>query len=320
MEKMKSKLEKLIIGALLEFTHNEHKFSPLIFQSILNELLKNESIFLSIPKSIFIIDQDLAPNNVLPVIPGLVKDFNINFRTQNFKKVEFYTEKGVLLYDGLHASAFGRMNYIYRSKGIRIYLTENQEVLIVCPYVTIDHNGFQFEQEEIDSYKISEINSDQIIQDILQYSKEDFNSKSDVRCGEQLIKMIVGIKEPFNQQFFLEYVFNPPDVDKLSQFSKDLRLKLWQVCLSNKFKKKWGEEIQENAMSFLAFLQILPSPLQVLKYIKKSTKTDGIKKILDRIQLLETNLLDKKENIIEFKPNISGIEINFNEIYRRIMK
>ena len=127
--------------------------------------------------------------------------------------------------------------------------------------------------------------------------------------------MITGIKEQFNRHFFLEYVLNPPDVDKLSQFSIDIKYKLWQVCLANKFKEKWGEEIQENAMSFLAYLHISPSPLQVLEYVKNSTKRDRINEVLDRIELLENNLLNKREDVFEFKPNISGIGINFNEIY-----
>lgn len=315
---MKSALEKLIIGALLEFSDDKYEFSPQIFQDVLEQLLKKKSILSKIPKRVIITNQELEDNEEFAAEPGLAKDIKTNFGDENYKKAKFYKQKGILLHDGLHASAFGRMNYIYRSKGVRIYLFRNSTVMLVGPYTIIDHNGFQFVQEKFESYKISEIDSYQIIQNILQYCKDDFNSQASVKCGEQLIKMITGIKEQFNRYFFLEYVLNPPDVDRLSEFSKDIRYKLWKVCLANKFKEKWGEEMQENAMSFLAYLQITPSPLQVLEYVKKSTKREGFKEVLDRIELLEKNILNKPEDVFEFKPNISGIGINFNEIYKRL--
>jgi hypothetical protein len=106
-------------------------------------------------------------------------------------------------------------------------------------------------------------------------------------------------------------------VDKVSDFSENIRLEFWNVCLSKEFKKEWGKEMQENTISFLSYLKIPPSPMQLLEFVKRNSKSAKLDKILD---MLEENFSNQKEDMFELKPNIAGFGINLNEVGKRLMK
>lgn len=314
---MRDKLEIILVGAILEFTDSKVDFLPKCLHSAMSIFFEDKSIFEQIPKRVIKSSEDFAKSEAGDSMTGLEKDWLTNRGEDNYKEIEFFKEKGVLIYDGIHASAFGRMNYFYRSKGIRIYLLENSKVLTVCPYSTIDHDGFSFVQEEIDRIKFKKVKSEKRIQELLVWTKEDFNVRGDIKINEQLIKMLTSVKKPFHRDYYLEYLLTPPDVDELSDFSESIKTEFWKVCLSKKFKKEWGKEMQENAISFLSYMKIPPSPLQILEFLKRNSKSGKLEKILEKIETLEENLTNQKEDILEFKPNLAGFGINLNEINRR---
>jgi len=315
---LREDLEIILIGAILEFSDSNITFTPKCFKSAMSILLRENSLFEQVPKKVYTSSENLKKTENDELITGLEKDISTNFGEENYNNIEYFKQKGILIYDGIHGSAFGRMSYIYRSKGIRIYLLENSRIMTVCPYSYIDHNGFDFVQEEIESQKSKNYKTEEDIQNLLVYTKEDINIQGNININEQLIKVLTSIKKPFHRDYYLEYLLTPPDVDKLSAFSEKIKIEFWNVCLSKSFKKEWGKTMQENAISFLSFMQIPPSPIQLLSYLKRNSKKGKLDKILAKLNSLEGSFKNQKEDIFEFKPNISGIGINLNEIQKRL--
>jgi hypothetical protein len=315
---LKDKIEIILIGAILEFIDSEIDYIPKCLHSAMLIFMNEKSIFEQIPEQVIKLSEDFEKVDNGQLMTGLEKDLLTNRGKENDKEIKYFDKKGVLIYDGLHGSAFGRMNYYYRSKGIRLYLLEDKTIMVVSPYSYIDHHGFSFVQEEVDRIKFKKIKTEDEVQDYLSWTKEDFNIKGKIKVNEQLIKMLTSIKKPFHRDYYLEYLLTPPDVDKLSDFSENIRLEFWNVCLSKSFKKEWGKEMQENAISFLAYLKIPPSPIQILEFIKRNSKGGKLDKLLEKIDTLQDNLTNQKKDIFELKPNIGGFGINFNEINRRL--
>lgn len=314
---MKDEIEIILIGAILEFSDSKVDFIPKCLHSAMSIFMTDKSIFEPIPKEVIKSSEDFKKLDEGKPMTGLEKDWLTNKGGENDKEIAFFDKKGVLIYDGIHASAFGRMNYFYRSKGIRLYLLEDKKIMTVAPYSYIDHHGFSFVQEEIDRIKFKKIKKEKDVQMHLSWTKEDFNDKGKVKVNQQLIKMLTSIKKPFHRDYYLEYLLTPPDVDKVSDFSENIRLEFWNVCLSKEFKKEWGKEMQENTISFLSYLKIPPSPMQLLEFVKRNSKSAKLDKILD---MLEENFSNQKEDMFELKPNIAGFGINLNEVGKRLMK
>lgn len=317
---MEDKIEIILVGAILEFVDTKVEFIPKCLHSAMSIFMDDKSIFEKIPEKVIKSSEDFEKLDKGQPMTGLEKDWLTNKGQENDKEIEYFDKNGVLIYDGIHASAFGRMNYFYRSKGIRLYLLEDRTIMTVCPYSYIDHQGFSFVQEEVDRTKFKKIKTADEVQQHLTWTREDPNDRSKIKVNEQLIKMLTSIKKPFHRDYYLEYLLTPPDVDKISDFSENIRLMFWDVCLSKRFKKNWGKEMQENAISFLSYMKIPPSPIQILEFIKRKSKGAKLDEILEKIDNLQDNLTNQKEDIFEFKPNIGGIGINLNELNRRIAK
>lgn len=121
---MKNHLETILVGAILEFTDSEMDSAPKCLHAAMSVFLEHESVFEKIPKQVVKSSEDLAKIDSISMT-GLEKDLLTNHGKENDKEIQYFKKKGVLIYDGIRASAFGRMNYFYRSKGIRIYLLED---------------------------------------------------------------------------------------------------------------------------------------------------------------------------------------------------
>ena len=319
-KRLKEKIELILVGAILEYSDSKVDFIVDCFHSAMSILMSGEGIFESVPKEVVKSSEDLAKIGSGTFMTGLEKDLLTNQGEENDKEIIFFKNKGVLIYDGLYASAFGRMSYFYRSKGIRVYLLGSSKILIVCPYSYIDHEGFSFVQEKVEKIKLSKIKNEDEIQYFLSFTNGEKNEDGKVRVNEKLIKMLTSVKKPFRKDYYLEYMITPPDVDKLSAFSESIKQEFWNVCLSEEFKGKWGEEMQGNAISFLSYMKIPPSPTQILDYVKSSVKDERTNKIIDAINMLEYNLTNQKEDLVEFKPSIAGVSVNVNEMVKRLAK
>ncbi len=137
--------------------------------------------------------------------------------------VKLFPKNGFILKDGIYGSAFGRFNYIYRSKGIRIYWFESGDIEYRAVYATINEYGFQYAAEEVDGCNIFD---DLDLSDIsCSPLEEAFGT------GEILISNLVKIKEDFIRDYPIEYLLYPPDVDKLSSFSIQVREQIWDAII-----------------------------------------------------------------------------------------
>lgn len=313
---MKKQLEILLISAILETAEYDFDLIPSGFEAAVSILLKDKGIYEKVPERIIISSEEFKKSDFGSVTTGLTKDIISNFGKSNNRELTYFEDKGVLLYEGLHASAFGKMSYIYRTKGIRLYLLKNKDLVVVTPYCYIDHRGFQLVQELIYKENFENLKTAESIKDIMIHTKPYGNET--LTLNRQLILSLTSIKKKFKKAFYLEYLITPPDVDAVSDFSIKVRKKLWDICLSKSFQSNWGTSMQENAINYLSQIGISPSSGQLLKFIKSNSDSSDINRVLERIDILERNLSNQEQDILEFKPNISGIGINGNEIYKRL--
>lgn len=133
-----------------------------------------------------------------------------------------FSEKALILKDGIYGSAFGRFHYIYRSKGERIYWFESGIIAYRTVYATIDEYGFQYCTEEVDEVNIF----NEEIGDSLGYF---VNTPLEEGIGsvEILISNLVDIKMDFVRDYPIEYLLYPRDVNQLSSFSIELQDQIW---------------------------------------------------------------------------------------------
>lgn len=322
---MKKVLETILISSIFENDKNGDDFIIKSFKQALSIILrKGKHTFQEIPDEIFISIEDLKSNNINDIEAAI--NSGKKYLNKNEQKIRYIKSQGVLLYDGIHASAFGRMNYIYRSKGLRLYLLENGDILLLTPYCTIDDDGFQLKQEIDIRLNINDIKSIEDIRNLMFLTKKDFNDKNEkIQYVQEIIKILCNIKDVFHKDYFLEYLITPPDVDKISKFSKKIKIKFWDICLSTEFQSNWGVDIQNQAMHILSKLEIQPSSTQLLKYVQLVSSEDNFPKLMEELKRLENNIIDKieesnQDDIFDFKPNISGIGINGNEAIKRISR
>ncbi|AOC57546.1 hypothetical protein [Bacillus pumilus] len=138
------------------------------------------------------------------------------------KQVTLFDEPGIILKDGIYGAAFGKYKYIYRCKGIRIYWFSTGAIEYHLVYATIDENGFSYHTGNQDGWNVY---NDEI---------EDFSSspmEEALGNGKILISNLIGIKAKFSRDYAIEYLLIPPDVEKLSSFSIQVREEIWNSII-----------------------------------------------------------------------------------------
>lgn len=118
-------------------------------------------------------------------------------------------------------------------------------------------------------------------------------------------------------------MLTPPDVDFISDFSKNVKLLLWGIFTDSSFVKEMPSDTQKVVMSTLTGLGITPTTEQLLKYLELQKQGSINQEILDKLSILQESVIDlknKKNDIIDFKPNFYRIGVNGNEVFRRLLK
>jgi len=324
-------LESILVSSAIELNGGGDQVILDAFKKAMELLIRRDDIFQKIPDDVYISSSSLHDNEKKAgSIVGLAKDRISNNGESIQNTATFYSSDAVLLYDGLHSSAFGSMSYIYRSKGFRIYLFKNECIKVITPYCTIDHHGFAMQNEPWDSWEVpvTDIKSPETLRELFGLLNEDGISSNQPRfICQDILTFLCSIKKPFKKDYLLEYLLPPPDVDKLSMFSQEIKTLLWDLCLSDDFALRWGQNVQNSSMIVLTSAGIPPSSLQLIKFIGEVGKSEPkLDLILERIKQLEDNVVNVVKNstapdainILELKPNFCGVGINVNELYLRL--
>ncbi|MBB1303477.1 hypothetical protein H5183_19335 [Pseudoalteromonas sp. SR44-8] len=327
---MNKTLESLLIAAVIELKGDGEGVVLDVLPKVMKLILAQSELFEKVPEKVYISSEELSEvDKRSPAGFGLARDITTARGATVDNVIEHFEHDAIMLKDRLHASAFGRMSYIYRSKGERLYLFSNEELKILTPYSYIDHHGFQLDNESVDQdIGIEQFTSYEQIQDFFRWALEDYSPEENTRfiCGD-LIEMLVSLKKPFHKDFYLEYLLTPADVDLLSDFSQQIKHELWDICLSQAFTDTWGAEVQNACMNILSQAGVPPTSGQLVTYIKGIQPADsGIELILNRLNQLESNVIEtvkdaskpETNEIFELKPNIAGIGINGNELYKQL--
>ncbi|WP_321019988.1 hypothetical protein [Bacteroides sp.] len=236
------------------------------------EILKiDNTIFTQVPKSVYV---DIAIfdeiENKAGSSVGLIKDLATNKGEKRYNEIECFDKKGVLLFDAMHASAFGHMSYIYRAKGMRLYLFEDNTIGMFTIYSTIDHYGFQYILEDVFDFEaIDTITNEDIERYLSLFDDLEFKDFNQISSNLKFLYMLTHIKQDYKRAYYLEYLLYPPDVDVLSSFSKSIRKTIWDITLSESFEDSYGIDTQKKLINELSYLEIPPFPNQLTDFYKR---------------------------------------------------
>lgn len=323
---MNKSLESLLVLSCLEVEGTQETAIVEAFAVTMGIFMEKKELFEHLPEIVIKSSASLqSKEEKLGSSVGLSKMMFSDPENDEDETIDYFEEKALLIYDGLHGSAFGAMNYFYRSKGVRIYLFETGEINILTPYCTIDHSGFQLRNEIWNTCgpDFSTMTTKEIRR-IIHLTADNYNIFDPKQfIGGELLKMLCGIKKPFKKDYYLEYLLTPPDVDEPSDFSENIRNELWEICLSSKYRDNWGEKIQHLSMNILSSLNISPSTGQIVSFIKSASASSITSdEILKRLNEIQENIVQSQKpsdiDMFELKPNILGIGVNVNEILKRV--
>ncbi|MDR8093293.1 hypothetical protein KPB05_38200 [Burkholderia gladioli] len=265
------------------------------FSSAIRVILSAKFLFQPVPIRLYT-SGDCRPNLDYPGHDKVDADFRLGNM--------FFPEKGVLLIDKLNAKAGGAHRYIYRARGQRLYLFQDGTLAPVYPYGEFADDKLALRTESLAGlFNAFEIDSEELRLYIFSML-EDPNSKTHRFICRDILAMLGSIKEPFRPIYPLEYLILPPDVDLLSNFSIDIRRRLWNICLSGEFASEVGVEQQEQCMSMLLDLGNAPTPGQLIAYLANPRGGEGLPEVLRRIERLA--------NVIEgYHHDVSGVVENY---------
>ena len=325
---MENDLKKILLGGIFESTEGNEKLTVESFHTgikILSELFADH--FEEVPEQIRITNDTFSEiEKKADNQSGLIKDQIREHGKHANEHIKFFDKKGIMFYDGIHGSAFGRFSYVYRSKGMRIHYFEDGEFKIFTTYCTIDHHGFIFSNEEIDSFYIKDLTTKERILDLLKYVIYSDKGDVEVNVSVFMLNILTKYNQKFIKDYYLEYLITPPDVLNISEQSKSVKKMVWEICLSEKYAEIWVDRLQIETMKMLSKLNIPPLPEQILKFTNfKDSTAQALEKIQARLKIIEDTVVaesqkEDKGHIVEFKPNFMGIGINGNEVWERIKK
>ncbi|MEE1882789.1 hypothetical protein EON09_20265 [Pseudomonas soli] len=281
-------LETLLLAAVRECWGEQVDFVG-VTRDVLSCVLDQRELFEALPERMAV--------EVIPIEQcGLDSP-----RTRSME--EFHSSKAVLLFDGLTAAAGGRRSYIYKSKGFRVYLFESGEVCTLTPYCKIDDRGFSLGNELWDipcDFHVHMLRTAEPVADLFEMISEKKPAfLPDARIGLGLIKMITSLRSRFPIDYCLEYVIVPPDVDILSGFSQGTRRDLWDVCLSRRFEREAGHEVQTRAIALLMEAGISPQPDQILDYLQRIGRSSSCEDLLQRMDELKLAVLGRIDQLAD---------------------
>ncbi|MDF9756344.1 hypothetical protein [Pseudomonas hunanensis] len=281
-------LETLLLAAVRECWGEQVDFVG-VTRDVLSCVLDQRELFEALPERMAV--------EVIPIEdcePG-------SPRTHSME--EFHPSRAVLLFDGLTGAAFGRKSYIYKSKGLRVYLFESGEVCTLTPRCTIDDRGFSLSNELWDApydFHVPTLRTVEPVADLFEMISDNFPTfLPETRIGLGLIKMITTLRRTFLIDYCLEYVIVPPDVDILSDFSQWARRELWDVCLSRRFEREAGHEGQTRAIALLMEAGISPQPDQILDYLQRIGRSSSSENLLQRMDELKLAVLGRIDQLTE---------------------
>lgn len=274
-----SHFESILLALSAEHAGDLKDELAVAFRAAIALFMEDPSIFQELPKSVSVEMHELRVET--------------SDSETGAASVEFFEGRAVLIYDGLHASAFGHMRYIYRAKGIRMYLFQDGRIIIVSPYCTIDAEGFHYTNEVIDEFNWKEtIGAGDLAQLFAYVDHEREFGPRKPGDSRKIIRMLCNVKCTFKKAYFLEYLVTPPDVDSLSAFSLRMRHSLWSACFSEEFRTERGRLAQNACMNVLSEEQVAPSAGQIAYFINAVAGEGGLAEIQTRLSQITAHIVE----------------------------
>lgn len=232
--------------------------------------------------------------------------------SQNKRFVTFFDKPGVLLYDGMHAAA-SILSYIYRAKGMRLFLFDDGTLSLCSIHSQIDENGFSLHHEIVEKVHFTEFQK-------LNYYWERLNTLYKPIPGTEdlyfLIYSLTKINVAYEKSFFLEHLINPSDVHLLSKFSGIVTSSLWNSVFDYLIGSFNSEKLQDDdflnfVLDFLHRAEVNPYANDILRFFKNTVEVN----LVNKSPLEFSTRLNKVVSILEKKfekPEMTPEEIVIN--------
>ncbi|GKU24310.1 hypothetical protein [Clostridium folliculivorans] len=320
---MKGSITKIIEECWIERNKGNEKYITLeefrnIHKLIVEYDTKSKEIFIDIVKDIYIKFEDIGQD-----YKNFIKPINC---------------QGIVLDEDIYAG-WGRFNYIYRCKGNRSIWFKDGMIEEYSVYCTIDQNGFQFSLSDLCSLDLFSEEAEEVFSGEFNYDMPIYKLK----YVEYTLKRLFYINKAYMKDYYLEYLMDPPDVNILSEFSLKLREEVWDSILELGKRAVDGSDDEKSLFKYCIELMAKVgldiesrSLIEIFSYIMKSNKNgaditwmiDFLKNVGEKVdennrKIDENNRKideNNKEDIIELKPGIGGVNLNLNEIYKRLKK
>lgn len=245
------------------------------------------------------------------------------------RQIKLYNKQGFILYDGLSARASGHFSYFYRGEGVRIIWFEDGEIKVVDLYCQIDCNSTYAINEDIGQYDIFDRDScKEEFSSISRYvGKEEFPSIDfDYRDYSDTyfwIDRLAKINMQFLRGYALEYLINPVDVQRLSDFSVELKFQLWESCL-DLGKRIIGGKIEKSFIKLFKFfvnlldmINIEPNSNQLNVFFEQILDNGDKIDLKNIINILKDSGLNNQPNEIEnLDGNLDHIKPGKDDAYK----
>lgn len=294
---MHNELTQLLKSALNELGSDGDQAIQDSLAIAANLLLGSESLFERIPRMVY--GWEHNGNEVMPF--PLHEEPVDKEPTQ----LEFFPERGILLHDGLHASAHGGTRFMYRAKGNRLYLLENGYIMPISIYAHVDRQGLFIQNDYVADLAIN-------VRSLAGLERVWASAPFDLLLGnvnveemprfisQDLIKILCNIREPFKRDFLFEHLLTPPDVDTPSEFSLQVRTLMWDICLSSSFRDQIGAQEQYKCMNILSSAEVSPAPEQIVEYVRELSRSDiDMSEIMERLNQMQTSISGKIDKLEE---------------------
>jgi len=261
-------------------------------------------------------------NNKESLFESVVEKSSYDMLSENaVVKSTYFDGKGVLIYDRTDSVTAGKKSYIYRSRGIRMFLMENGTIKIITPHSFINNQNCSFYQEVIDVCDLKSINHIDDIKYVLRYMDDD----DELSIVQSTVKLITSIKERFPRGYFIEQFLYPQDMNIQSQLSQNISNHLWIMLLSKSFSARYSDVEVECSIRKLLDIDIKPSFDTLIVFIRDNMNSDikHIKMVVEhmnRVSLSEIradvkDMKFKTDPVFEIKPRLFGFAFNVRAFF-----
>lgn len=230
------------------------------------QVFQKTARYVYVPGNAILPDMDVEKR----ILVGINDLIDNNAKQREVPHVDYFQTPGFILDDGIYAAAYGKLTYIYRTKGTRAVWFENGDIIYFSVYSELDDRGFSISYEEIDSINI--FNDEVENFRMYLYGQNAISEEGDVFYW---LRQLGNISAPYEKAYYLEHLINPPEVHRISKYSVQLRSEIWKsvfqliMSIVQNSQVQNGVDLLGYTMSELSFINLHPPTVDLVSFFEQ---------------------------------------------------